>query len=286
MTTVFGLSDLHVASPANRQTIENIHPRPHSWLILAGDLGETEAHLRWVLKTLSPKFAQLVWVPGNHELWSSEQPLLHGEAKYMRLVEVCRSFGTLTPEDPWEVLPGSDPPLTIVPLFLLYDYSFAPKGFTPEQAIAWAAEDGLVCSDERRLRPDPFASRQDWCAHRVEAAAARLKTLSPSTRTMLINHWPLRADLCRLFRIPRFTPWCGTTRTEDWHVRFQADVVVYGHLHMRATDWRDGVRFEEISLGYPRHWNAERGADGTMRQIWPPLQPAPSGGTGGPIWYR
>ena len=71
---------------------------------------------------------------------------------------------------------------------------------------------------------------------------------------VLINHFPLRQDLVRLSTIPRFSLWCGTRYTENWHTRFRAAVVISGHLHRPATDWRDGVRFEEVSLGYPREW--------------------------------
>jgi hypothetical protein len=46
--------------------------------------------------------------------------------------------------------------------------------------------------------------------------------------------------------------WCGTRRTDDWHLRFNAGVVVSGHMHVRSTKYRDGVRFEEVSFGYPR----------------------------------
>lgn len=57
--------------------------------------------------------------------------------------------------------------------------------------------------------------------------------------------------------------------TEDWHIRFRALAVVSGHLHMRATRWRDGVRFEEVSLGYPRQWEVSRGVGEYLRQILP-----------------
>ena len=86
---------------------------------------------------------------------------------------------------------------------------------------------------------------------------------------MLINHWPLRNDLINIPRIPRFTPWCGTVETEDWHQQFNAKVVVSGHLHTRRTDWRNGTRFEEVSLGYPRQWDTDRGMTLYLRQIWP-----------------
>ena len=68
-------------------------------------------------------------------------------------------------------------------------------------------------------------------------------------------------------------------------MRYRADVVVTGHLHMRATDWRDGTRFEEVSLGYPRHWTASKGANSYLREVLPG-PPPPTSGFGGPIWHR
>ena len=59
------------------------------------------------------------------------------------------------------------------------------------------------------------------------------------------------------------------SRAASWHRRYRAKVVVAGHLHVRTTDWIDGVRFEEVSLGYPRHWRRERGVDGYLREILP-----------------
>jgi hypothetical protein len=73
----------------------------------------------------------------------------------------------------------------------------------------------------------------------------------------------------RIPRIPRFTPWCGTRRTEDWHRRYRAVVAVSGHLHVRRTDWRDDTRFEEVSLGYPKQWDQAKGVAAYLREIMP-----------------
>lgn len=285
---VFGLSDLHVGHAANRETFEQLPAHPGDVLLVAGDVGETVAHLGWVLDQVLPKYARVVWVPGNHELWTTGDPPLRGEAKYAALVAECQRRGVFTPEDAYAALPGTN--IAIAPLFLLYDYTFGPDGYGPAEAVRWAAESGILCADEQRLSPDPYPSREAWCHVRLADAErrleARLAELGPDGRLILVNHWPLRRDLCRLWRIPRFVPWCGTRRTEDWHVRFRAEVVVSGHLHMRATDWRDGVRFEEISLGYPRQYDAARGAGGYLRQVWPAPVLPPTTGTGGPIWHR
>lgn len=254
---LFGLSDLHVGHLENRQVIEGLAPHPEDWLILGGDLGESIEQLRFVFSTLAPRFARLVWVPGNHELWTiSKESELRGVAKYEKLVEVCREYGVLTPEDPYESLDCGGQRYLIAPMFLLYDYSFAPDDMSTDAALAWAREAGLQCVDEHLLHPDPYPSREAWCAARCAYTEARLTEAlrAHAGPTVLINHFPLRLEHAELPLIPRFRIWCGTRRTQDWHLRFRAALVVYGHLHIRKQRRLDGVRFEEISLGYPRQW--------------------------------
>ena len=55
-------------------------------------------------------------------------------------------------------------------------------------------------------------------------------------------------------RHQEFAPWCGTTLTADWHTPHPVVAAVYGHLHIPRTTRHDGVRFEEVSVGYPREW--------------------------------
>jgi len=87
-------------------------------------------------------------------------------------------------------------------------------------------------------------------------------------------------------RIPRFAIWCGTRATEDWHIRYRARVVVSGHLHFRTTDWRDGVRFEEVSLGYPRHWRSQRSMEDYLRPVLPgKLTRVPPEGLPNPVFW-
>ena len=254
---LLAISDLHISHRENRAALEGLKPHPDDWLVLGGDVGETVEHLRFVLEICVPKFARVLWVPGNHELWtmSREQPVLRGVAKYEALVALCRRYGVLTPEDPYPVWPGDGPPTVIVPMFLLYDLSFAPDGITPERAVAWAMEAGVLCSDEAVLHPDPYPTRAAWCHARCSLTEARLQQLPADHQTVLINHFPLRRDLAVLPAVPRFSIWCGTRRTEDWHLQFRARTVVMGHLHIRGTRYRDGVPFKEVSLGYPANWD-------------------------------
>jgi hypothetical protein len=158
-------------------------------------------------------------------------------------------------------------------MFLLFDYSFRPVDVAADDALRWARASGVMSGDERMLSPDPWPSRAAWCAARCDATATRLDALGPATRTILINHWPLRYDLARPPRVPRFSLWCGTTRTEDWGERYRARAVISGHVHLRTTLWRHGVRYDEVSLGYPRDWRHDRGVTWYLRQVLPGDEP-------------
>jgi 3',5'-cyclic AMP phosphodiesterase CpdA len=275
---LFGIGDLHVTHPENRRIVDDLRPETEDdWLILCGDISEVIEDTEWVVELLSRRFATVIWVPGNHDLWTlpDEQTPLRGERRYRHLVEVCRRRGVITPEDPYPVWRGLGGPATIAPLFLLYDYTFGSNiAPTKAQALARAHAAGVVCSDEYLLHPDPYPSRAAWCHARVKATEVRLAACDTRIPTVLVNHFPLIDDVTRVLRHPEFAQWCGTTHTADWHRRFRADVVVYGHLHIPRTTCHDGVRFEEVSLGYPREWHRRRpGGKAILRRIVPAAEP-------------
>jgi 3',5'-cyclic AMP phosphodiesterase CpdA len=255
---LYAISDLHVGHQENRAVLDRIRPvADGDWLIVAGDVGDRLSDIETSLTVLRQRFKQVVWVPGNHELWTSRQDgdELRGVRRYDRLITMCRELGVTTPEDPYPVWHGADGPYRIAPLFLLYDYSFLVAGTTTkEQSLQAAYDSGVVCTDEYLLHPDPFPTREAWCRSRVEATEARLAEADGAMPFVLVNHWPLVREPTRVMTHQEFPQWCGTTLTADWHIRFGAAVVVYGHLHIPRSTTYDGVRFEEVSIGYPDEW--------------------------------
>lgn len=273
MPKLLAVSDLHVAYPENRAIVEGLRPQTdRDWLLLAGDVGELLPDIEWALRTLSERFVRVIWAPGNHELWThhSDPVQLRGESRYQHLVALCRSLGITTSEDPYLVWEGPGGPVTIAPLFLLYDYTFLPDGATTKaQGLAQAYQSGVVCSDEAMLHPDPYPSREAWCQARVALTERRLAERDPSLPVIFVTHYPLVRDPTRILWYPEFAQWCGTTRTHDWHRRFNAAAVVYGHLHIPRVTWHDGVRFVEVSIGYPREWQRRATRPAVPRQILP-----------------
>ncbi|MFE6037799.1 metallophosphoesterase family protein [Streptomyces sp. NPDC056452] len=267
---LLAISDLHIAHPENRRIVEEMRPRTDGdWLIVAGDVGETFSDIVWALTLLRDRFHTVVWAPGNHELWTPpDDPVqLRGVERYLELVRICRDLGVHTPEDPYPVLQQHGRRLVIAPLFVLYDYSFRPAGTTSkEAALARAEEAGVVCTDEFVLHSDPYPSRDAWCRARISYTEARLDALDGAP-TVLVNHYPLVREPTRILRYPEFALWCGTERTADWHTRYNADAVVYGHLHIPRTIVCDDVPFQEVSLGYPREWRTRSTAPGRLRPV-------------------
>lgn len=283
---LLAVADLHVRYDDNRRIAASLAPRhPGDWLIVAGDVDERVQSVTDTLRELRSRFAEVIWVPGNHELWSrarnaraEDVDALRGVARYEELVRRCREIGVHTPEDAFPVWRGPGGPVTVAPLFVLFDYSFLPAGTsTTEEGLAAAYDAGVVCTDEHLLHPDPYPSREAWCAARVAESARRLDALDPDVATVLVNHWPLTRTPTDPLWYPEFALWCGTTATADWHVRYRASAVVHGHLHIPRTIHEDGVPFVEASLGYPREWrrHSERlGVDFPAllpRQILPAL---------------
>lgn len=268
---LLAVSDLHVSYDENREIAERLRPgSDDDWLIVAGDVGELVEDISWCLRMLSERFAKVIWVPGNHELWTHpKDPVrLRGEARYQHLVELCRSLGVLTPEDPFPVWEGVAGPVTVAPLFLLYDYTFrVDPSATKDQALAAAYESGVVCTDEHFLHPDPYPTRDAWCRARVEISERRLAECDPELPTVLVNHWPFTRLPTRVLRYPDFALWCGTELTADWHRKYRAATMVYGHLHIPRVTTEDGVRFHEVSVGYPREWRRFGLPDDPLRRV-------------------
>lgn len=270
---LLAISDLHIGYPENRALVEALRPgTDEDWLLVAGDVAETVADVRWALETLSGRFRKVVWAPGNHELWThpKDTVTLRGVARYEHLVAMCRDLGVLTPEDPYPVWDGPGGPVAVAPLFLLYDYSFlavaAPprnRAWSTRRAPASSATTSSCCT------PTPTRPARPGAGPGSPRPSSRLDALPDDLPTVLVNHYPLDRHPTDVLWYPEFAMWCGTTLTADWHRRFRVETMVYGHLHIPRTTWHEGVRFEEVSVGYPREWRKRPEPPGRPRRIVP-----------------
>lgn len=277
---LYAIGDLHLGHKFNATAWESLMPHLDDSLIICGDVGENMDQLINAFTKARENFAKVYWVPGNHELYTmpnSGHKELRGLAKYQGCVAIAQAHGVLTPEDEWDTWEGIGGSAIIALCFTLYDYSFRPKDVTRENALEWAREDrGTQATDETLLFPDPYETRDEWCHARITATEKKLaEAKATGLPLIIVNHWPLREDLINIPQVPRFTLWCGTKLTKDWHKDYNAKVVVTGHLHVRRTDWMDGTRFEEVSLGYPKQWEGARDQGKDVNDMLREILPGP-----------
>ena len=279
---LYALGDIHLSWKFNKEAFErDLQAHPDDGLILCGDVGEKASDLHFAFEIAVKRFKHVFWVPGNHELYTVPVATgLRGVEKYNECVAIAREYKVRTPEDPWYLWTGDGGPCIIALVCTLFDYSFRPAYISREGALRWAEEEGIRATDEAILFPDPFPTRDAWCEALIERWEIRLRKAAASgAKLVIVNHWPLREDTITLRKVPRFSLWCGTKKTTNWHKEFHAKVVVTGHLHVRRTDWIDDVRFEECSLGYPAQWedarNIGKNVNDLLREILPGPQKSP-----------
>lgn len=260
--TLWAVSDLHVAAPGNRDLVDDLVRPEHleDWLIVAGDVAERVSTVLKTLGRLTERFARVIWVPGNHELFCRSSDPHRGRDRYRELVEGCREIGVTTPEDSYPVFGGH----TVVPMFTLYDHSWRDPELSVSEALTAAEGNGVMFTDQVAIAP--FVDVPAWCRERLSYTVRRLSRVTGPT--VLVNHWPLIREVTDKLVLPEIALWSGTRDTQDWPVRFRASTVVYGHLHIPLVREFDGVTHAEVSLGYPREH--ERSLPPRRdRRLWP-----------------
>jgi Icc-related predicted phosphoesterase len=258
--SIYAISDLHLANQVNQNALIDLPDYSDDWLVIVGDIGETEEHLRFGLSVLNLKFEKIVWTPGNNDLctYPLNNKSLKGENKYKKLVSICHEYGVFTPEDKYQIYHDNGQGYCLAPIMILYDYSFKPNNIENGKEIEWAAESGVICADEDLLFSDPYKSVSEWCNARCIYTEERLNAIQKDVPIIIVNHYPLLKELGRIYTFPRFSIWCGTTQTQKWLDEFNIEIAIYGHLHIRSAKTINGVRHEEVSFGYPQDWNQQK----------------------------
>ena len=244
---VFAVSDLHVDFDDNARWLDGLseHDYRQDVLILAGDIADSIRLIEWGLSLLVRRFAAVLYVPGNHELWIGRGVDDASETSLQRFARVCQmadACGATTE-------PFTRGALSIVPLFGWYDYSVGEPG--PELRRRWR--------DFRACRwPDGFEVR-DVTAHFLSLNERALTT--SNQRVLSFSHFMPRADLLPV-RPDRLVlhPVLGAAGIDEQVRRLGATLHVYGHSHVNRRLTRDGVIYVNNAFGYPSeaHYTAKQ----------------------------
>lgn len=266
---LFGWSDLHVDYPANFARLEAIPAADHQAdvLLVAGDVSSDPAKLLHTLTLLRTRFAEVAFVPGNHDLWVNARDRLTSLDKLHELRAACRAAGIRV--DPFGgVIAGRE--VRIVPLVSWYARPgeaggslFLPKPGEDPELRMWA--------DNHRIKWPPLPPDQ--------SPATRLLSLNPDpddagdgALVVTFSHFLPRVEL--IFsdwaryesggrvsgndRAPEFnfTRVAGCEQLDGLLRQWRAAIHLYGHQHRNRERVIAGVRYVSHCLGYPAEWNA------------------------------
>ena len=231
---VFALSDIHVDYDLNAKWIAGLSVADHQEdvLILAGDVTDSRSLLAWCLGTLARRFKQVLFVPGNHDLWVIRDD--HRKNSLQKVEEV--SAVAASSGASMQVFRA--PRVTIIPLWSWYDYSFGEPG--DELRSVWM--------DYRACRWPDGITETDVAAR---FASVNEKHSGVAGETIITySHFLPRVEL-----IPSAStflrPVLGSTRLDEQVRTLRASIHVYGHSHVQRRVTIDGVSYVNNALGYP-----------------------------------
>jgi Calcineurin-like phosphoesterase len=280
---VFALSDIHVDMQQNMDWLRSLSATDYKadTLILAGDVSDRISVLEYALAYLATVFAQVCFVPGNHELWVRKREAADSIAKFWRIRRLCKAIGVHT--SPVKV--GNDnQAVWIVPLFSWY---VKPEEGPGSLFVDKPGEDPTLAmwSDNYFTRwPEVPASHSvaDYFLQLNECYIAR----AYDAPVISFSHFVPRVELIYSTRKERQAS--GRVINQDPHPQFNFSRVagctyidtqirrlgsiahVYGHQHRNRNRLIEGVRYISNCLGYPRerYRNHTHGAGDQPALIW------------------
>lgn len=235
---IFALSDIHIDYSGNQQWIAGLSRFDYQddVLILAGDVSDFLNKLEWCFKSLAACFKQVLFVPGNHDLWVARDKVTAASLQKFDLIRTLAQDCGVAMQS-WQH--GS---LTVVPLLGWYDFSFGLPG--KQLLEAWM--DFRACT-----WPDGF----DAAAITAHFLQQNPSTALPRTQNVIsFSHFLPRIDLMPAF-IPQdkrmVYPVLGTDLLETQVRQIAPQIHVYGHSHVNQQVAIDGIRYINNAFGYP-----------------------------------
>jgi predicted phosphodiesterase len=235
---VFALSDIHIDYDANAKWVAGLSTTDYKndVLILAGDVTDTLRLLEWCVSSLANRFRQVLFVPGNHDLWVIRED--RGKDSLQKFAEVRRVVESSGASMQAFRTPG----LSILPLLAWYDYSFGAP--SDELRGMWM--------DYRACRWPSGYSDQDVAAH---FAGLNEPQVSPAGDMVITySHFLPRIDVMPGF-IPKSSrllyPVLGSTHLDVQLRSLGSGMHVYGHSHVNRQVRIDGVTYINNAFGYP-----------------------------------
>lgn len=234
---VFATSDLHVEHAENDRWVSGISTWDYQKdvLICAGDVAQSEQLLGRALERLRERFQEVVYVPGNHELWVAGRRQNNSIEKFHEVLTIARSCGVRT-----EVLDLDT--VSIVPLLAWYDHSYGE----PNEELLQRWSDYHLCS-----WPEQFDQRRIT----EYFLAQNVRHLKPRPQPVIsFSHFVPRSDFLPDAGSSRgfLRPVLGTDLIDAQIRELGSFLHIYGHYHVNNRSQREKTVYINNAYGYPR----------------------------------
>jgi predicted phosphodiesterase len=236
---VFAISDIHVDFAENFNWINNLSCSDFQddILILAGDVTDLIPLFEITLKSLRKRFLEIIFIPGNHDLWIQRNDLKNSLEKLKLIKSIAATCGIRM--EPFQIRS-----ISIVPLYGWYDFSFNK----PSKEILKAWADYVAC-----VWPDNYDE-----SNITQYFIAMNEPLAiPNNINQFIisfSHFLPRIDIMP-FYIPhdrrRLYPVLGTTLLENQIRKLGSRIHVYGHSHVNNQVMKNETLYINNAFGYP-----------------------------------
>jgi len=235
---VFALSDMHVDYAENLQWVLQLSQQDYKGdiLILAGDVSDDMNLLARVFESLSGKFKQILFVPGNHELWIQNEEYVCSLEKFDAVASLAKQHDVCTSLYECQGV-------SFVPLLSWYDFSFGE----PDRHLKRAWRDFRACH-----WPEQLDSNISITEHFHQKNLPLLDT--KNDMVISYSHFLPRIDVMPA-RIPqerrRVYPVLGSENLGIQVATLNPDIHVYGHSHVNQNIELDDIHYVNNAFAYP-----------------------------------
>lgn len=235
---VFGVSDLHVDYAENLTWVEALSQQDYQAdvVLVAGDISHKLELTRRCLALFQERFAHVLFVAGNHDLWLTSKETRHSIDKFDELQQTLDQQGIVQ-----EAL--YTPQVSLVPLQSWYDYSFGE----PDTKLRNIWVDYRRCRWPNQWEPAQVA--EHFSAMNPDP------NLRPELPCITFSHFMPRMDLLPPIAVKHFgflLPILGSAAIDEQLRQHQPQIHLYGHSHVNVDKTLDGIRYINNARGYPK----------------------------------
>lgn len=249
------VSDIHTDIKENLQWVKRLSDTEYlnDALIVAGDVSDSMDTLELTLATLKRKYADVFFVPGNHDLWTDDVDSI---SKLHQIVALCQRLQIHTAA---RRIGTEKQGCWVCPILSWHHQSWDPE---PDlQGWDLPSEPAQCMVDFERCRFPPGVSMFDESAARkVDTLNDRLEVLAPladrkdDEPLVTFSHFLPYIDLLlekRFLMIPCLAKASGSDFLRKRLESLKPDVHIFGHTHFGWDTVLNGTRYVQAALGYP-----------------------------------